>query len=152
MIIRLSLLTLVSIFILSSCDPCKKLDCVSSDFDMRLKIVSAETGKDLVFGSDKVYDASKIKFYILKGSDTTLLSKRIVDSDSTTFNRYFEVTFFPKIDTAYLQLNNKDIDTLFISYKSRNTRCCGVITEITNLNYNNRLNILDGGVIQEIKK
>jgi hypothetical protein len=53
---------------------------------------------------------------------------------------------------AYMRLSNGDIDTLNISYKTIDTKCCGTITEITNFRFNNSVDIPGDRGTQEIKK
>ena len=138
--------------LLSSCDPCNNLDCAASNYDGQFRIVSASTGNDLVFGANRVYDKNQIKFYSLKGTDTTFLEYRTIKFGGTGYDSILQVRFFPQSDIAYMRLSNGDIDTLNISYKSTQTKCCGTITQIANFRYNNAVNILGNQGTQELKK
>jgi hypothetical protein len=138
--------------LLFSCDPCKNLDCASDNYYGQFRVLSASTGKDLVFGPNSVYDRNHIKFYSLKGTDTTFFDYQAIKFGSTTYDSILHVRFYPKTDVAYMRLSNGDIDTLNISYKTSDTRCCGTITEITNFRYNSAVDIPGDNGTQELKK
>ncbi len=148
-----SLLLIISTgFILFSCDPCKNIDCLSDNYSGQFRIVSAGDGKDLIFGPNKIYDKREIKFYSLKGTDTTFFEYETINFGGIGYDSILHVRFFPKTDVAYMRLNNVDIDTLNISFNTFNTKCCGTITEITNFRFNNRTDIPGSEGTQEIKK
>ena len=69
-----ALIIIIVTAILSSCDPCDNLDCVSSDYYGQFRIISASTGNDLVFGPNKIYDKNQIRFYSLTATDTTFFN------------------------------------------------------------------------------
>lgn len=137
--------------VLSSCDPCSNLDCVSSNYDGQFRIVSAATGNDLVFGPNRIYDAGKIRFYSLKGIDTTFLEYQPIKFGNGTYDSILTVRFYPETNMAFIKLGNGDIDTLEVSYSIRDTKCCGGITTITKFRYNNTVD-LPGQGTQELKK
>jgi hypothetical protein len=114
--------------------------------------VSASTGKDLVFGANRVYDKNQIKFYSLKGTDTTFFDSQAARFAGTGYDSILQVRFFPKADVAYMRLNNGDIDTLNMFFKTTDSRCCGTITEISNFRYNHTVDIPGGNGTQELKK
>lgn len=138
--------------LLFSCDPCKNLDCASDNFNGQFRIVSAVTGNDLVFGPNRLYDKNQIRFYSLKGTDTTLFSFEAIRFGGTGYDSILDVRFFPKTDIAYMRLSNGDIDTLNISYKTTDTKCCGTISVITNFLYNNSVDIPGDKGTQELRK
>lgn len=142
--------TIATLF--SSCDPCNNLDCVSSNYDGQFRIVSAGNGNDLVFGSNRVYDRNQIRFYSLKGTDTTFLEYTTIKFGGTGYDSILHVRFYHQTDVAFMQLSNGDIDTLNISYKTTQTKCCGTIKEITNFRYNNLVDIPGDKGTQELKK
>ena len=135
-----------------SCDPCNNLDCITDNYDGQFRIVSATDGKDLVFGPDKIYDKGQIKFYFLKGADTTLFGYQSVKFPGPGYDSILLVRFFPETDTAYMLLSDGDVDTLTISYKTFDTKCCDIITEIKDFRFNNAVNIPGDNGTQEIKK
>lgn len=135
-----------------SCDPCRNLDCLPSNYDGQFRVVSATDGKDLVFGPNRVYDKNQIKFYSLKGADTTFFSSQAIKFGGTGYDSIIHVRFFPGPAIAYMRLSNGDVDTLQISYRSYDTRCCGRITEITNFRFNNTVDIPGSEGTQAIKK
>lgn len=135
-----------------SCDPCSNLDCLSSNYFGQFRIVRAADGKDLVFGPNKIYDKNQIKFYSLKGTDTTFFDYQTIKFPNTGYDSILYVNFFPKSDVAYMRLSNGDVDTFNISYNTFNTKCCGTITEITNFRFNNLVDIQGNKGTQEIKK
>jgi hypothetical protein len=135
---------------LTACDPCRNLDCVTDDYDGQFRIVSATDGTELLFGTQKLYTADSIQFYTLQRGDTTFLNGHAELLRSTGYDSILRVRFFPKADTAYMRLSNGDVDTLQLEYATRDTRCCGTITELTNIRYNKKT--LSGKGIQEIRK
>lgn len=150
-LIFIALVISLALFLLS-CDPCKNLDCLSDNYYGQFRIVSAIDGRDLVFGPNKIYDKNQIKFYSLKGTDTTFFDYQTIKFPSTGYDSILYVRFFPKADIAYMKLSNGDVDTFNISYKTFGTKCCGTITEITNFRFNNLVDIPGGKGTQEVKK
>jgi hypothetical protein len=138
--------------VLSSCDPCNNLDCAASNHNGQFRIVSASNGNDLVFGTNRVYDKNQIRFYSLKGTDTTFFEYQTIKFGGIGYDSILNVRFYPQPDIAYMRLSNGDIDTLNISYKTTETKCCGTITEITNFRFNNAVDIPGDKGTQELKK
>ena len=112
----------------------------------------ASDGKDLVFGPNKIYDKRLIKFYSLNNADTTFFQYQTVRFPGTGYDSILTVDFFPNPAIAYMKLSDGDVDTLALSYSTRNTKCCGRITEITNYRFNNLADIPGSKGTQEIKK
>ena len=135
-----------------SCDPCKNLDCAYDDYYGNFRIVSTADGKDLVFGSNKIYNRNEIKFYTLNSRDTTFFELGAIKSIDFGNDSVLRVKFFPKADTAYMRVSNNDTDTLVLSYQYNNSRCCGTITEITNFRLNNKTDLPGNSNIQVIRK
>jgi hypothetical protein len=149
---KIFVLTIITGLVFYSCDPCNNLDCLSDNYNGQFRIVSAANGKYLVFGPDKIYNKEQIKFYSLRGADTTLFGYQTIRFPGTGYDSILHVSFFPKADTAYMLLSNGDVDTLMISYRTFDTKCCGIITEIENFRFNNAVNIPGDTGTQEIKK
>lgn len=135
-----------------SCDPCYNLDCLADNYHGQFRIVSASDGRDLVFGTSKIYDKDRIRFYSLNGVDTTFFSCEYIKFPDVGYDSILFVYFFPKTDVAYMNLGNGDIDTLTMSYNTVSTKCCGSVTEITNFRFNNSINIPGNSGTQEIRK
>ena len=145
-----AVIIIVSLF---SCDRCKYLDCVIDKYTGNFRIVSAETGDDLVFGKHAVYNKDHIKFFSLKGTDTTFFNCQVTTAAGfTNYDGALYVNFYPLTEVAYIRLSEYDIDTLDISYKTIRTECCGTITEITNFRYNNMVDLPASSQTQIIKK
>lgn len=138
--------------LLFSCDPCSHLDCNTDNYYGQFRIVSAGAGKDLVFGANRVYDKNQIRFFSLKGADTTFFEYQTIKFSGVGYDSILYVRFYPQADVAYMRLSNGDIDTLNISYRTTGTRCCGTITEITKFRYNNTVDISGELGTQELKK
>ncbi len=138
--------------LLFSYDPCNNLGCYENPQAGHFRIVSASTGQDLVFGPNKIYDKNKIKFYSLKGTDTTFFNYQPIKSGGAGYDSILLVRFFPNPEVAYMRLSNGDIDTLNITYKTNKTKCCGTQTSIMNFRYNNSFDISGLTGIQELKK
>jgi len=142
---------LLAVLFLCACDPCRNLDCVASNYNGQFRIVQAASANDLVFGSNARYNKDSIRFFSVKAGDTTFYNSQALYFPGTGYDSILQVRFFPKTDTAYMQLGNGDTDTLQMQFRTYNTRCCGVITEITNVRFNNG-NDLPGNGTQELKK
>lgn len=142
-------LLLVSGVFLGGCNRCGKFDCANNDNMAQFRIVSAADGKDLLFGPNKIYDSQNIKFYSVKGTDTTFFDSvatpRLTDS-------VLMVGFFPIPNVAYIRLNNIDTDTLYMSSYTYRHKCCGSITKIDKFTHNTNSNFHSKGGIYELKK
>lgn len=151
---KLKILTLIISLgaLFYSCDKCGNLDCLTDNYYGQFRIVRASDGKDLVFGPDKIYDKNKIKFYSLNAADTTFFDYQALRFPGAGYDSILHVRFFPRTDVAYMKLSNADVDTLNISYRSIDTKCCGNITEITKFRLNNTIDIPADQGTQEIKK
>jgi hypothetical protein len=149
---KLIITVFLTTFFLSACDRCRYLDCATDNFYGTFRIVSKTNGSDLVFGSTSLYDKKQIRFYSLKGTDTTFFDYQPISSQGAAYDSILAVTFFPMPATAFIRLSNGDIDTLALSYKTTDTKCCGRITEITKFVYNNFMELPGGQGTQELKK
>ncbi len=148
-----SLCLLISMIILSSCDPCRNLDCLASNYYGQFRIVSKVDGKDLVFGSTAMYDKTKIGFYSLNGTDTVHYEYTTIKFPNSGYDSILYIHFFPQTtNPVFMRLNDSDTDTLSLSYNSFKTRCCGNITEIVNFRYNNQTDLPGNKGTLEIKK
>ena len=149
--LKVTLLLIVLPGYFSSCDPCRYLECAPGNIFGQFRIVSASNGNDLVFGPTRIYDASQIRFYSLKGSDTTFLEYQTIRFPGTGYDSILYVLFYPRPGTVFVRLSG-DIDTLAISYETKpKSRCCGPTTNITSFRFNNSVDIPNNGT-QEIKK
>lgn len=139
--------------VLASCNPCDHLDCAIDDYYATLRIVDPSGDKDLAFGPDAIYDPAKIEFYTLNGSDTSFFESQLKKYPGTTFDSVLSVLLFPETTLpVYMKLNGSDTDTLAVSYNTKKSRCCGTITQMTNLRVNNTTDLPGGQGPQNIKK
>ena len=143
-------------FCLASCDPCNNLDCMYSNYNGQFRIISRNDNKDLVFGPDKIYDKSQIRFYSLNGTDTTYFETKAIYAPGTGYDSILSVNFFtassPVSSIAYMRLSNGDVDTLNLAYQSITSKCCGTVTEINNFRVNNVTDLGNNSNTREIKK
>jgi len=139
------------VLFLSACDPCARLDCAYSDYDGQFRIVRASDGSDLLFGSQKLYAADSLRFYTVKGSDTTVFQSSSAYLPGSGYDSILQVRFFPQADTAYMQLPNGDVDTLTMAFETIPSRCCGTRTNITAFRLNDAA-ALPGDGTQIIRK
>jgi hypothetical protein len=86
---------ITALILFYSCDPCANLDCISDNYDGQFRIVNATNGNDLVFGPNKIYDKNTIKFYSLKGTDTTFFDYQTIKFSNTGYDSILYVRFFP---------------------------------------------------------
>jgi hypothetical protein len=147
---KFALLVILSEVLFHSCDRCHNLDC-PSNYHGQFRIVSAMDGKDLVFGANKIYDKDQIKFYSVKGADTTYFGFSSIKVWNIVDSVLF-VRFYPINEIAYMRLSNGDVDTITISYDTFETSCCGVTHKISNFSFNNSVNLPDDKGTLEIKK
>lgn len=132
------LLFFLLLFIASCVDkPCKNFNGICPDtYESLFRIISKTDGKDLVYGTMKIYDKSKIKVFSIKGMDTTFANyephRLVKDGYDSVLHFYYSA----KVDTLFIQLNDTDIDTINVSYGLTQGRCC-TFNSIRFLNYNN---------------
>ena len=120
-----------------SCDSCFGVSCKDNEnYREILRIVSARDGSHLVFGGNRLYQREKIRFFSVKGRDTTFLEQRALRLTDNAPDSALLVNFSSKADTAFMQLTPADIDTLLVAYSERNVRCC-VFNVVSSLRYNN---------------
>lgn len=134
-----------------SCNQCNYLECAGDNYYGQFRIINAD-GKDLVFGQNHVYDKNDILFYSVKDKDTTFLDYENIKWTGGVSDSMLQVKFFPKIDTAFLELANGDVDTIAITYHTLDTKCCGNITEISNFRINDKYDIPGSKGVQNIRK
>jgi hypothetical protein len=118
--------------LLNSCNPCRNLDCISSNYTLRFRLLDRNTEYDLFFGQQSIYDPNETVFYTLNGSDTT-----IYDYNFTTYgtDSIISVDFFPQSNEIYMEFDNGDIDTFYVNYDTESTECCGVVTTVSKIIY-----------------
>ncbi len=148
---KLSVLLCAMVSFFYACDPCASLDCSTGKTNIQFSFVSTVTGKNLVFGPNKMYDTSQIKFYALKGRDTNYFNFYSYLNANNSNDTALQIDFYSKIDTAYVRLNSTDTDTLTFSFKSYDTKCCGNLTDIITVRYNTMQAVTNQGVL-EIRK
>ena len=134
-----------------ACDECRNLDCISSDLDGNFRIISDTSGKDLVFGPDKIYNKDSIRFFSINGTDTVVFRPEAVPVVGTP-DSALRVFFHPTYATAYMLLSDGDVDTLAITSESYDTDCCGRITNIKNFRFNTSVDIPGQQVVHELRK
>ncbi len=137
-----------------SCNKCRYLDCIFSDYCAQFRIVSKANGNDLIFGINSIYDKNKIKFFSLNGNDTTFFQHspvpRYLNSDRDSILKVY-YNSEPK-GLTFIKFNNVDVDTLTITYLTKNTECCGNVTTISKFLYNNTNEIGSNDEVRELKK
>jgi hypothetical protein len=137
---------------LAACDPCKNLDCITSNYSGRFRIVSAANGNDLVFGPAAVYNMNQIKCYSMRGSDTVFFNTKALNVNGAGFDSVLYINFFPESAVGYIRLSNTDTDTLGLSFRRYTSKCCGDITEINNFKFNNLADLGGNGETRVIRK
>jgi hypothetical protein len=136
-----------------SCNPCDNLDCLSDNYFGQFRIVNKVDGKDLVFGSTRIYDKNQIRFFSLNGADTINYEYTTIKFGGNDYDSILYVKFYPVSNTpVYIKLSTIDTDTLTVNYNTFNTKCCGTITEITTFRYNNSIDIPGNKGTKEIRK
>lgn len=136
---------------LCACDPCRNLDCAVSNDTGLFRIVDKTSGNDLLFGAQKKYEPAALKFYALSGADTIVFQSRVEPYYGDEADSILQVRFHTHPSQVFIDFGNGDIDTLQMTFENVDSRCCGTLTNFTQLRYNNTQDLPMTG-IQEIKK
>ncbi len=136
---KLFTLSTLSVVILLGCDPCRNLDCISSNIEGRFRFSNQEN-KNLLYGEFAVYDS--IRFYSINGSDTTFYSQYTQPIGDNFPDSILHITFNPPTNSiVFIDYDGIEKDTLDLTFHSYGTECCGTITNITNFRYNNQIDL-----------
>ena len=122
--------------VFSSCSPCRDLDCLVSQYDFEFRILDSNSGSDLVFGSNRVFDPREFSMFSISGTAQQEYPLLFRTSSFFTGDTTFHAEVFPLASQVFLRYPNGKIDTLELSYRQFDSECCGRITEITKLNRN----------------
>ena len=123
----------------NSCDECRNLDCLPSNYTINLRLLKQPGDNDLLFGPSSIYDKATIRFFSLTGADTTVFDFQTIKLPGTGYDSVLSVKIFPEtVSTVYMELNETDTDSLQLTYEHFNTKCCGMITQVDSLRYNNQ--------------
>lgn len=133
--LKFTLVGLVFI-VLTSCSPCRNLDCIFSKYDFSFQIVDKATGENLVFGPNAVIEYEEIKLYSIIGSDTITYSTLVKGIDLKSQDKLITVEVFPPTGVLFLEYPDKSRDTLSLTFSQRETECCGLVTSITSITRN----------------
>ena len=136
---------LIVIILASCCFGNRK--CELSDPLTALRIISATTGKDMVFGSSKIYDKAFIRFYSINGTDTIYHLFAAVPNSQSPPDSLLAVILDGSHQTiVYVKLIPSDIDTISATYNMiSNGPCCSDYFTVTPTAYNkNPLNVTNG--------
>jgi hypothetical protein len=137
----------------TACNRCVSLDCQPPNSAGYFRLLSKSTGTDLLFGPGAQYKSQAIRFFSIKGTDTSYYRTSTDRVAAIGPDSLLVVSFLPlNAAKIYMRLNDSDIDTLIITYDFYSTKCCGVINNITNFNYNNWLDINANQSIHVIQK
>lgn len=138
--------------VFTSCDPCRNLECVTSDLELSFLFLD-EAGNNVAYGDSAAYDS--IRFYSLNGIDTTFYSARpYLYQRNSISDTAIAVEFNqPTTSDILIDYDGQEQDTLVLDITSRKTKCCGTISDIYSFRYNNAVSYADDGfVIHEIIK
>ena len=124
-------------------------------FAATFRIVDAQTGQDLLFGSSRKYNPAEIKLYSIIGTDT-IASSLYADHpthypgrDSLLYAQFN----YRRLAVVFMRLNSNDIDTLQISYKVVDASpCCPDYNTIQSIQFNNKTVETQFGGFSIIKK
>ncbi|MDX5337818.1 MAG: hypothetical protein LPK25_02250 [Cyclobacteriaceae bacterium] len=128
--------TMIFMLVLSSCNPCRDLDCLVSQYDFEFRILDSNTGSDLVFGSKRIFDPREFSMFSISGTGQQEYPLQIRSSSFFTGDTTFYAEVFPSASQVFLRYPNGKIDTLELLFRQFDSEYCGRITEITKLNRN----------------
>ncbi len=144
---------IVLLYSASSCNKCSYLECAVDNSSCEIKIVDKNNGANLVFGTNAVYDKTKFLFYTLSGNDTIKFVHSVNANYGVSNDSSFIVDFTPRRETPYyIKFSNNDIDTIKVTYITRNSKCCGTFNDINTILFNNTTNLPLVNNRVEIKK
>jgi len=139
-----SLFFALTAMLLQSCDACWGRSCKDEEAnEVTLRILNAQNGSDLVFGPNRLYEREKIKFFSVTGGDTTFFANRSLRLSDNLPDSALLVDFYPKSDTAFIQLNGTDVDTLALTYGEVKSWCCR-LNVVSSIRYNNANDTIRG--------
>lgn len=118
--------------LLNSCNPCRNLDCISSNYTFKFRLLDRDNDYDLIFGQNSIYNPNEFAFYTLSGNDTTNYNYKITSYGNDSI---LSVDFFPQANEVFMKFGNGDIDTFYINYTTESTECCGVVTSVSKVIY-----------------
>ncbi|MFZ1255464.1 MAG: hypothetical protein WAR77_03885 [Saprospiraceae bacterium] len=118
---------------------CNYVDCSGDNYDFVFVVQDTIADMDLVFGANSIYDKSKMKCYSVLGNDTIYYGISFIEYHSSLVDSAISINLFPEVkNEIYLVLDTVDTDTLFATYNSNDTKCCGYITEIVSITINSK--------------
>lgn len=138
----------ILLVILSSCCLGSR-KCNQDNNSSRFRILDKTNGKDLVFGSAKIYDKSFITFYSLNGIDTIFHDYAAGPNPNPGQDSLLFVEFdYRKNETVFVKLSNTDMDTLTLSYQVIDASpCCADYTSLEPVSFNNNsVQQMTGGI------
>lgn len=112
--------------------------CIGSYNSAQFRLLTASNGQDLVFGASKTYDSEQLKFYSISGSDTVFHRYEVGPDQNGGPDSLLFVDFdYSKKETVYVLLNDSDVDTLTLTYKTFDASpCCPDYFEVRPIRYN----------------
>ena len=117
--------------------PCKNANDVCPDtYESLFRITSKTDGKDLIYGSSRVYDKSAIRIFSVRGADTTFANYQPYRLIKDGYDSVLSLRLTARIDALFIKLNSIDKDTITVSYGRSEGRCCS-FNSIRALSYNN---------------
>ena len=120
---------------LSCSTNCSNLDCITDEGRLRIRLVNS-AGTDLVFGPGHRYEKDSIVVYANNPGGLINYPVHPVPAFPATGDSSISLYLVPIRDTVFINLGNGDLDTLFLNYSSRDTKCCGTIRTGTTFRYN----------------
>lgn len=129
-------LLILIILIFQGCDTCKYLDCAVSNQNIYISLNEKASGNDLLFGPNAKYDAENVRFYSVVNKDTLWHNSTIAKYPKRNYDTVIHVSLSESHPQFFVQWGAGKTDTFNIAYQSYKTKCCGVITNIQSLLYN----------------
>lgn len=131
-IICFFLLAILSVWLLQAC--CSQ-EYIFGDIFRNVKFYDATTGKNLFFGTDKIFNKDSV--YIKYQNDSNFYKLTYSEQDSLFSLNFKEST------VCYLLFQNGNVDTLSISYMDNKVKhaigtCYQNVKDISGILYNNQ--------------
>ncbi|HRI34296.1 MAG TPA: hypothetical protein PLD02_11125 [Saprospiraceae bacterium] len=125
----------ITIIFIGGC--CEYVDCLYDDYSCAFVIKSKNNREDLIFGKQSSYKRKNMTCFSVSQNDTIYYEISFIEYHSNISDSVISIQFYPETSNQiYFKIDNIDNDTIILKFNSYNTKCCGNITEISNVNIN----------------
>ncbi len=130
---------LLILFIAQSCSEFCEGECLEESY-LPLRILDSADSTDLIFGTNKVYDFEKIKFYNISGTDSIFFQAEKRQYSNSELEGVLNIDH-EKFTASQILIDfgNSDIDTLELNFGSFD--CCHAEIRFLNMVSHNGITV-----------